>query len=68
MTGKSKKKLKEIQELYKQQENLKIRTDSESTAELSKLEKELTDKLSEDLFGIVTEEVENLDSEEGGST
>ena len=41
---------KNIQELYKQQENLKFRTDSESIEELTKVEKELTDKISKDLF------------------
>ena len=60
------KKEKEIFELYKQQANLKFRTDEESKKELEQIEDRLVNKLSEELFGIVREEVDIINSDQGG--
>ena len=60
------KKEKEINELYKQQKNLKFKTDTNSIEELQRVNEKLVDKLSEDLFGIVKDEVSKINSETGG--
>ena len=44
------KKEKEINELYKQQKNLKLKTDTNSIEELQRVNEKLVDKLSEDLW------------------
>ena len=59
------KKEKEINELFKKQNILKSKTDEESKNLLKEIEEKLEIKLSEELFGIVKEEVKK-NSETGG--
>lgn len=50
-------------ELFNKQKVLKFKTDNQSKIELEKIGETLVDKLSEDLFGIVKEEVAKVKSE-----
>ena len=60
------KKEKEIHELYKQHAALKFKTDENSKTKIENIEETLVEKLSEELFGIVKNEVSKINSEQGG--
>ena len=55
-----------IDELFRKQKILKMKTDKQSKIELNKVENTLADEMAEDLYKIVKEEVENIESDEGG--
>ena len=57
---------KEIDELFKQQKVLKNKEDHESKMKLKEVEEKLADKMSEDMYKTVKEEVDKVDSETGG--
>ena len=55
-----------IDKLFRQQKELKKKTDKESKVELKRVEDELADKMAEDLYNIVKDEVKDIESDEGG--
>ena len=55
-----------IDELFRKRKTLKMKTDKQSQIELNKVEQTLADEMSEDLYKIVKEEVEKIESDEGG--
>ena len=55
-----------IDDLFRRQKTLKSKTDKTSKTELNEIEKELADKMGEDLYNIVKEEVKIVESDEGG--
>ena len=57
---------KVIEELFKQQKELKFKTDKESKVKLMEVEKEFSTKISEDIYQIVKDEVDKVSSDEGG--
>ena len=57
---------KEVDELFKQQKQLRLKVDVESKKKLKEIEEKLADKLADDMFKIVKEEVEKVDCESGG--
>jgi hypothetical protein len=52
--------------MFKRQKVLKGKTDAESKAKLDALEEEMATKMAENMYEIVKEEVEKVDSETGG--
>ena len=63
---KENKKQNEINSLIKLQKVLKFKTDETSKKELEEVEKTLVEKMSEDLYDIVKNEVKKINSENGG--
>ena len=57
---------KEINELFTQQKLLKSKDDNASKQKLKDIESELAEKMAEDMFKIVEEEVSKVDCETGG--
>ena len=57
---------KDLEDLFNKQKVLKFKTDKQSKIELETIEEALTEKLSEDLFGVVKKEVAKINSDEGG--
>ena len=57
---------KEIDDLFAQQKQLKSKVDAESKRKLKEIEDKLAEKMSEDMFKIVTEEVSKIYCESGG--
>ena len=55
-----------IDQLFRRQRELKKKTDKESQKELKDVEEDLADKMAEDLYNIVKEEVKLVESDEGG--
>ena len=55
-----------IDKLFRQQTDLKTKTDKESKQKLKQVEEELAKKMAEDLYNIVKEEVKVVESDEGG--
>ena len=63
---KENKKQNEIDSLINLQKILKFKTDETSKKELEDVEAKLIEKMSEDLYNIVKEEVKKINSENGG--
>ena len=64
-SSKSKKQI-EISNLIEQQKILKFKTDQTSKTKLKNVEEELIEKMSDDLYKIVKEEVKKINTENGG--
>ena len=56
----------EIETLFKRQKELKGKSDKHSKIELKKVQNDLADKMAEDMYKIVKEEVDKVDCESGG--
>ena len=52
--------------MFKKQKELKRKTDEESKRKLGKLEKDMADEMSENMFNIINEEVKIIHTDEGG--
>ena len=57
---------KEIDTLFKQEKTLKGQNDQDSKKKMKEVEEELSNKIPEDMYEIVKEEVEKVNSDEGG--
>ena len=52
--------------MFKKQKELKRKTDEESKIKLSKLERDMADEMSENMFNMISEEVKVIQTDEGG--
>ena len=52
--------------MFEKQKSLKMKTDKNSKKQLENVESELADKMADDLYKIVKEEVELVKNDEGG--
>ena len=55
-----------IDKIFRKQKDLKTKTDKESKQKIKQVEEELANKMAEDLYDIVKEEVKVVESYEGG--
>ena len=57
---------KEIDSLFERQKELKSKTNKASKVELKEVQSELAEKMADDMYKIVKEEVDKVDCEAGG--